>query len=73
MAEFRVGKKFAIVGGPTVQNQNPQGEQLASYGSWRVVRKDNHDHLICAFYGGASLSAASIFFDTIEADPKWSL
>jgi len=69
---FRTGEKFAIVGGPNVENE-PKGEQLSSYGSWRVVRADDYDHLICAFYGGASLSAASIFFEAIEADPAWSV
>lgn len=70
---FRTGEKFAIVGGPNITNPNPQGEQLSSYGTWQVVRADNHDHLICAFYGGASLAAASIFFETIEADPAWKV
>lgn len=69
---WRAGTKFAIVAGPNVKNE-PVGEQLPEYGSWRVVRADNHDHLICAFYGGASLAAAGIFFDKIEADPKWSI
>jgi len=39
---WKAGEKFAIIGGPTVQNLNQGPEQLTSYGSWRVVRKDNH-------------------------------
>ena len=67
---FRSGKKFAIVGGPNISIPH---EQLPSYRTWRVVRADDHNHLICAFLGGASLAAASIFFEAIEADPKWSI
>ena len=68
---FRTGEKFAIIGGPNITNPTPKGEQLASYGSWQVVRADDHDHLISSFYGGASLAAASIFFEAIENDPTW--
>lgn len=67
---FLTGKKFAVIGGPNVSVPH---EEHPSYGTWRVVRADNHEHLICAFYGGASLSAATIFFGSIEADPKWGI
>lgn len=67
---FRTGKKFAIVGG---HNVDVQGEHLPAYGTWRVVRADDHSHLISAFYGGASLAAASMFFEAIEADPAWKV
>lgn len=62
---WKAGTKFAVVSGETVQVSN---EPLPAYAAWRVVRADDHSHLICAFYGGASLLAACAFLDKIEEE-----
>lgn len=65
---WRKGVKCSIVGGQNITVE-PFGERLSRYGSWEVVRADDHSHLICAFYGASSLAAASAFFEMIEAAP----